>query len=236
MNRGKNICNELKAVRRRIAEENDIPLEIKECTFKGECRGTCPRCEAEVQYLEAELEKRIRLGKVATVAGLAMTLAACGSGTTNAVADTGNAIDGQDTMELYNEDSLIPPPPPDPPHDTLPLLGMIEEGFVVDTIGMRSANLEYLKDADPIPEDCNDNTSSCNPLDYHDVTLRGESGAVVVSGNPIWRRRRFKVIVPKTTNEEYEKNAKRDDYHALPPVVNVEEVDGKKIISNEQPR
>ena len=235
MKSGKNICNELKKVRRRIAEENDIPLEIRECTYHGPCRGTCPHCEAEVQYLEAELEKRIRLGKVATVAGLAVTLAACGSGTTNAVADTGNAIEGQDSMELYTEDSLIPPPP-DPPHNTLPLQGIIGDDFVIDTIGMREADLEYLKDAEPMPEDCNDNTSSCNPLDYHDVTLRGESGAVVVSGNPIWMRRYSKVIVPQTTNEKYDKNAKRDDYHALPPVVNVEEVDGKKIISNEQPR
>ncbi len=236
MTRGRNICNQLKAVRRRIAEENDIPLEIKECTYKGECKGTCPRCEAEVQYLESELEKRIRVGKVATVAGLAVTLAACGSGTTNAVADTGNVVEGQDTTELYKDDSLIPPPP-DPPHDTLPLLGMVDEGFVVDTLGMRDADLEYLKDAEPIPEDCNDNTSSCNPLDDHDVTLRGESGAVVVSSGPIWRKHHSKVIVPQSTNEKYDKNAKRDNYRAQPgPVVTVDEVDGKKVISNEQQR
>jgi hypothetical protein len=75
MSRGKNICKHLKEVRKRIAEENDIPLEIKECTYKGECRGTCPRCEAEVRYLENALADRLRLGKVATVAGLALGLA-----------------------------------------------------------------------------------------------------------------------------------------------------------------
>ena len=73
---GKNICNQLKEVRKRIAEENDIPLEIAACTYKGECRGTCPRCEAEVRYLENALADRLRLGKVATVAGLALGLAA----------------------------------------------------------------------------------------------------------------------------------------------------------------
>ncbi len=73
---GKNICNQLKEVRKRIAEENGIPLEIEECTYKGECRGTCPRCEAEVRYLENALADRLRLGKVATVAGLALSLAA----------------------------------------------------------------------------------------------------------------------------------------------------------------
>ena len=80
MSRGKNICKHLKEVRKRIAEENDIPLEIKECTYKGECRGTCPRCEAEVRYLENALADRIRLGKVATIAGLTLGLSACGNG------------------------------------------------------------------------------------------------------------------------------------------------------------
>ena len=44
MTHGKNICNQLKEVRKRIAEENDIPLETEECTYKDECRGTCPHC------------------------------------------------------------------------------------------------------------------------------------------------------------------------------------------------
>lgn len=75
MSRGKDICKELKAVRRRIAEENNIPLEIPECTHQGPCNGSCPRCEAEVRYLERELAKRISLGKAATVAGLTLALA-----------------------------------------------------------------------------------------------------------------------------------------------------------------
>ena len=74
MNHGKNICNELKAIRRNIAKENDIDLEIPECTYKGECLGTCPQCEAEVRYLEKELARRLTLGKAATVAGIALTL------------------------------------------------------------------------------------------------------------------------------------------------------------------
>ncbi|MBO7101477.1 MAG: carboxypeptidase-like regulatory domain-containing protein [Bacteroidales bacterium] len=76
MTNGKNICNQLKEVRKRIAEENHIPMKIEECTYKGECRGTCPRCEAEVRYLENALADRLRVGKVATVAGLALGLAA----------------------------------------------------------------------------------------------------------------------------------------------------------------
>ena len=75
MNKGKDICKELKALRRRIADENQIPLETEECTYKGECCGTCPRCDAEVRYLEDALSHRLSLGKAATVAGLALGLA-----------------------------------------------------------------------------------------------------------------------------------------------------------------
>ncbi len=52
MKRGERICNELKAVRRHIADENGIELHQEECKHTGDCRGTCPKCEAEVRCLE----------------------------------------------------------------------------------------------------------------------------------------------------------------------------------------
>ena len=73
---GKDICAYLKEVRRHVADENNIPLEQHECTYDGPCNGTCPRCEAEVKYLEHELHRRMTLGKAAAVAGVAMSLAA----------------------------------------------------------------------------------------------------------------------------------------------------------------
>ncbi|MCR5191186.1 MAG: carboxypeptidase-like regulatory domain-containing protein [Bacteroidales bacterium] len=76
MNHGKEICRELKELRQRIAEENNIPLKMEECTFKGECDGTCPRCDAEVNYLETALADRLRLGKAAMVAGISLGLVA----------------------------------------------------------------------------------------------------------------------------------------------------------------
>ena len=93
MTRGRNICNQLKYVRKRIAEENGIPLELPwmakgsqqprigdECSFTGECRGTCPRCEAELRYIESTLADILRKGKMVTVAGVALGLASCGNG------------------------------------------------------------------------------------------------------------------------------------------------------------
>jgi len=74
MKRGKNTCKILKEIRKQIAAENDIQLVIEECTYQGDCMGTCPKCEAEVRYLERELEKRQRMGKAAVVAGLSVGL------------------------------------------------------------------------------------------------------------------------------------------------------------------
>ena len=82
MSKGKQTCKILKEIRKQIAAENDIKLVIEECTYHGDCLGTCPKCEAEVRYLERELEKRQRLGKAAIFAGMtigtAITAASCG--------------------------------------------------------------------------------------------------------------------------------------------------------------
>ena len=58
MNRGKKTCEVLKSVRKQIAEANGIPYTPAECSFEGECAGTCPNCERERQYIEAQLCKK----------------------------------------------------------------------------------------------------------------------------------------------------------------------------------
>ena len=81
MAKGKQTCKILKEIRKQIAAENDIEFVTSECTYKGDCLGTCPKCEAEVRYLERELEKRQRLGRAAVFAGMSigtlLTAAAC---------------------------------------------------------------------------------------------------------------------------------------------------------------
>lgn len=79
MTRGRHTCNTLKAIRKQIADANDIEYEPQECTHEGECAGTCPACEAEVRYLESELIKRKGLGKKVAVAGIAMGMASLSS-------------------------------------------------------------------------------------------------------------------------------------------------------------
>ena len=110
MVKGKSTCKTLKAIRRQIAEANDIVYEPHECHYDGPCLGTCPACEAEVRYLEQALERRLRLGRAATVAGISLTLAACGGSGGSALAtdtplpgDTSLPASGSD----YPDDSLF---------------------------------------------------------------------------------------------------------------------------------
>lgn len=78
---GKEKCRILKEIRREIAKQNDIELLIEECRHKGDCLGTCPKCEAELRYLERELENRRKKGKKVILAGIstvvALNLASC---------------------------------------------------------------------------------------------------------------------------------------------------------------
>ena len=71
---GKSKCKILKDIRREVARQNDIDLVISECKYQGECSGTCPKCEAEVRYLEAELRKRQQAGRAVAVAGIAAAM------------------------------------------------------------------------------------------------------------------------------------------------------------------
>ena len=72
MARGKQTCKILKEIRRQIAEANGIEFATSECRYKGDCLGTCPKCEAEVRYLEQQLRTRSLTG--ISAASLAMLM------------------------------------------------------------------------------------------------------------------------------------------------------------------
>ncbi|MDO5126501.1 MAG: hypothetical protein Q4D54_01985 [Eubacteriales bacterium] len=73
--KGKEKCRALKELRLKIAEANDIEYAVNECKYQGDCKGTCPKCEEELRYLERELERRTKLGKTVVLAGLSSCLA-----------------------------------------------------------------------------------------------------------------------------------------------------------------
>ena len=70
MEKGKRICEALKALRKRIADANDIPFEMEECSHKGDCPGTCPKCESELRYLMKAIDKREQEGKPVVLDGI----------------------------------------------------------------------------------------------------------------------------------------------------------------------
>lgn len=100
--KGKEKCKALKEIRKQIATENDIPYAVSQCTHKGDCKGTCPKCEAEIKYLERELAIKQGLGKAVAIVGISMgvcsSLTACSP--IQPIADlienmTGNDLEGE---------------------------------------------------------------------------------------------------------------------------------------------
>ena len=76
MNKGKNICDRLKSIRKHIADENNIAYTPHECKYTGHCKGTCPVCEAETRWLEQQLSTRKAAGLPLKIAGVALALCA----------------------------------------------------------------------------------------------------------------------------------------------------------------
>lgn len=143
---GKSKCKILKDIRRQIAQDNDIEFVTSECRYQGDCSGTCPKCEAELQYLENELRKRQAAGKAIAVAGIAATLmlgaAGCGGQTPTeqldgdiALPSTSSSSSTTETEPLMGEsvveddgagDSVSTKPTGDPFYDGEP--GVEEDG------------------------------------------------------------------------------------------------------------
>ena len=84
MARGKDTCRILKEIRRQIAAANDIEYVTSDCRYKGDCLGTCPKCEAEVRYLEEQLRARSLEGKRVMLVGMSagmILLSGCSAST-----------------------------------------------------------------------------------------------------------------------------------------------------------
>lgn len=102
--KGKSKCKILKDIRKQIAKENDIEFITSECKYQGDCLGTCPKCEAEVRYLEEELKKRQSAGKKIAVAGIAAAFALNAAGCDDVINRVvGGPIQGDIAPEISHE-------------------------------------------------------------------------------------------------------------------------------------
>lgn len=114
--KGKEKCKILREIRRKIAEENEIPFVTRDCPYQGECRGTCPRCESELRQLEQALEARRSVGKRITVAALCSGIILAGAGCTR------NVLPGDEPTDIAGMMAEITP---EPTEEETTLLGEI---------------------------------------------------------------------------------------------------------------
>lgn len=98
---GKEKCKLLKQIRKEIAESNGIVYLTSECTFEGDCRGFCPKCDAEIRYLDNELQEKAARGEKITLAGLSLN-------TFEQTVDTANSADIQTPDIIDPIDECIP--------------------------------------------------------------------------------------------------------------------------------
>ena len=58
MDKGKEKCEMLKAIRAYVAEKYGVDYIPSECNHQGKCLGTCPKCDAELEYIQKQLEEK----------------------------------------------------------------------------------------------------------------------------------------------------------------------------------
>ena len=117
---GKSKCKILKDIRRQIAQDNDIEFVTSECKYQGDCCGTCPKCEAEVRYLEQELAKRQKAGKAIAVAGIAATLVVGASGCGIGISSIAGDVPAPPEITQTDPTSDTTPSATPPDHSTDP--------------------------------------------------------------------------------------------------------------------
>ena len=141
---GKQKCKILKEIRQKIADENDIPYVTKECTHQGDCKGTCPRCESELRYLEQQLERRAALGRKVSVAALCAGMVLGASGCARFSHSQPEPVDELSGAIAYEE------PTPEPSPEIF-----VTEGEVAWPEEPEPEEYELMGDVAYIPEEVN---------------------------------------------------------------------------------
>lgn len=58
MEKGKQKCEQLKSICKAFAEANGIDYTPSVCSSTEECNGTCPKCEAEAEYIMNKVKEK----------------------------------------------------------------------------------------------------------------------------------------------------------------------------------
>lgn len=67
---GREKCELINQIRKKVADNNGIDFVIDDCTFKGNCTGRCEKSDSELNFLETELEKRQNEGNKINLKGV----------------------------------------------------------------------------------------------------------------------------------------------------------------------
>ena len=141
---GKQKCKILRELRREIAAANDLTYVTEECKFKGECRGTCPKCEAEVRDLERQLDLKAKAGRAFAAVGLSAAIAA-----------TATACDADDVRAFFRG-SEEPDRSGDLVEETVFLNGFIAPESIEPLVGKFEFDPDIIVEPTagvPLPED-----------------------------------------------------------------------------------
>ena len=112
MNKHRKKCDHLKEIRKNVAKAIGVELNQSECTFEGDCKGTCPKCRQEEQKLSKAL-----LAGSAVAAGMALMLSGCANKMEEPIELEGD-VAFEEVVE-NNEDG-------EPDKDDLELSGLVE--------------------------------------------------------------------------------------------------------------
>lgn len=122
---GKRKCEVLKKIRKMVADANGIKYEPAVCNHEGDCRGTCPQCEAEVKYLESELRKKssgmgnaaaVFVGSIAAIGSIGITSTSCNPfrnqvvGSVPRSVDSISCVDSTKNEEVWELEGDVPAP------------------------------------------------------------------------------------------------------------------------------
>ena len=144
---GKEKCNLLRQIRKEIAESNGIVYLTSECTYSGDCKGTCPKCDAEIRYLDAEIQRLASEGKAISLSGLSLKTFE------TAIADSTHTSHAIQPIDLNKEP--IPTPGSINPVDDSAKEGMIN-WFMIEELDLSVRAYNCLKRAgiNIVPEIC----------------------------------------------------------------------------------
>ena len=80
-------CKRLKSIRKKVADVIGVDLHQTECTFEGDCSGTCPKCKKEEQVLNKAIMGGAAMATAVMLSACGMQEESSGSQSTETSAD-----------------------------------------------------------------------------------------------------------------------------------------------------